>query len=101
VVKFDRSIIFVTFQSDIYSESLLDELEIASKSKLENRYNLFKHRAAIVDGNSLENRIIKKYFLIYKTYAVVSATQRESSANSAQNGTLRAYYEIYFSHPFC
>jgi hypothetical protein len=51
----------------------LDELEIASKFKLENRYNLFKHRAAIVDGNSLENEIIKKYFLIYKIYAVVSA----------------------------
>lgn len=51
----------------------MDELEIASKSKLENRCNLFKHRAAIVDGNSLENGIIKKYFLIYKIYAVVSA----------------------------
>jgi hypothetical protein len=62
-----------TFQSDIYSELLLNELQIASKYKLENRCSLFKKKAAIVDGNNLEKGIIKKYFLIEKTYAVVSA----------------------------
>jgi hypothetical protein len=46
---------------------------LPSLYKLENRCSLFKKKAAIVDENRLENRIIKKYFLIEKTYAVVSA----------------------------